>query len=551
MYNPSPTPKPLAPADACCESPAGRAAFIPTDRAKRLGKAANVLAAMLLMVLCLHSGETGAAEPATPPPQAVREAQTLLSRLGYQPGPADGIWGEGTRQAYQAFLRDEGQPARQTLTPSALRAMRAIAKRRGISVSENSPNAPASGISLSDALIQAVKAGNIQGVDKALSAGADPNHRDNRSWTALMHAANNGYLLLFDPLLKADADPNIRAVDGATAMFIAALHGHRDIVKRLLEAGGDPTIRGPKEKAPAELLGEPTEVTETESFEVLEQYVTQNPNGVFADWVSNRLQDPLSANVRRIGDKFRDCVECPEMVVVPAGTFRMGEPKSEEESGDSERPVHSVSVPSFAAGVYELTFAEWDACAASGGCGGHRPKDQGWGRGRRPAINVSWDDAQSYVRWLSKKTGKRYRLLSESEWEYAARAGTRTPFHTGSTISTDQANYDGNHVYGPSGRKGVYRRKTVPVGSFPANAYGLHDVHGNVWEWVQDCWNGNYQGAPGDGSAWESGDCSRRVLRGGSWNYIPRVLRSASRSGVDAGIRNNSCGFRVARTLTP
>ena len=252
----------------------------------------------------------------------------------------------------------------------------------------------------------------------------------------------------------------------------------------------------------------------------------------------------------KVGQRFRDCPECPGMVVVPAGTFRMGAPKSEKWSQDNERPVHSVSVPSFAAGVYELTFAEWDACAASGGCGGHRPKDAGWGRGRRPAIHVSWDDAQSYVRWLSKKTGKRYRLLSESEWEYAARAGTRTPFHTGSTISTGRANYAGYAVYG-SGREGVYREKTVPVGSFPANAWGLHDVHGNVWEWVEDCWNENYQGAPRDGSAWVSGDCSDRVLRGGSWLNEPGVLRSANRNWSGTGNRVINSGFRVARTLTP
>ena len=238
-----------------------------------------------------------------------------------------------------------------------------------------------------------------------------------------------------------------------------------------------------------------------------------------------------------VGQRFRDCPECPEMVVVPAGSFLMGSPDAEEGRFEDEGPLHRVTFAApFAVGIYEVTFDEWDACVASGGCGGHRPKDL-WGRGRHPVIFVNWNDAQSYVRWLSDKTGKRYRLLSESEWEYVARAGTRTPFHTGSTISTGQANYNGN--------------KTVPVGSFPANAFGLYDVHGNVWEWVQDCWNGNYQGAPRDGSAWESGNCPVRVLRGGSWYYEPGSLRSANRNGYYPGVRNGIGGFRVARTLTP
>ena len=251
------------------------------------------------------------------------------------------------------------------------------------------------------------------------------------------------------------------------------------------------------------------------------------------------------------GNRFRDCAECPEMVVVPAGSFQMGSPSHEQYRGEDEGPVHRVTIARpFAAGVYEVKFAEWDACASSGGCGERRPSDNGWGRGQHPVINVSWDDAKSYVQWLSSRTGERYRLLSESEWEYMARAKTRTPFHTGGTISTDQANYDGNFVYG-SGRKGVYRRKTVPVGSFPPSAWGLHDVHGNVWEWVEDCWNGSYAGAPTDGGAWERRDCSVHVLRGGSWNTTTRFLRSAYRGGGSTGIRIDNIGFRVARTLTP
>ena len=254
---------------------------------------------------------------------------------------------------------------------------------------------------------------------------------------------------------------------------------------------------------------------------------------------------------RAAGTRFRDCDECPELVVVPAGSFKMGSPESEAERSDSEGPVHRVRIERpFAVGVYEVTFAEWDACVSGGGCGGYRPSDRGWGRGNRPVINVSWEDAREYVDWLSKKTGEEYRLLSESEWEYVARGGTKTPFHTGETISTGQANYNGNFTYG-SGRKGRYRGRTVAVGSFDANGYGLHDVHGNVWEWVEDCWNGSYRRAPADGSAWEFGDCSRRVLRGGSWSLKPGLLRSAYRGWLGTGLRLINAGFRVARTLTP
>ena len=256
---------------------------------------------------------------------------------------------------------------------------------------------------------------------------------------------------------------------------------------------------------------------------------------------------PFMLGVREV---FQDCEECPELVVVPAGTFMMGSPASEVGRTDDEGSVHRVKIAEpFAVAVYEVTFAEWDACVAGGGCGGYRPDDSGRGRGRRPVIKVNWGDAQKYVKWLSRKTGEKYRLLSESEWEYVARAGTTTPFHFGRTISTAQANYDGNYHYG-NGRKGRYRRQTVTVGSFPANDFGLHDVHGNVWEWTQDCWNRNYTGAPKDGSAWERGYCGRRVVRGGSWVNIPRDLRSADRDRKDSGYRFDIVGFRVARTLT-
>ena len=250
---------------------------------------------------------------------------------------------------------------------------------------------------------------------------------------------------------------------------------------------------------------------------------------------------------RQPGERFRDCATCPELVVVPAGSYQMGSPSSEEGRYDNEGPVHRVTIAqAFAVGVYEVTFGEWDACVSGGGCGGYRPDDRGWGRDRRPVINVSWEDARAYVGWLSQETDQSYRLLSEAEWEYVARAGTTTPFHFGQTIHPSQANYDESDgaYYDESDGE-----RTVPVGSFQPNAFGLYDVHGNVWEWVQDCWNESYAGAPSDGRAWEAGDCSGRVLRGGSWYYIPRSLRSANRSWYTADYRFFNYGFRIARPL--
>ncbi|MCY4384581.1 MAG: SUMF1/EgtB/PvdO family nonheme iron enzyme [Nitrospinae bacterium] len=391
------------------------------------------------------------------------------------------------------------------------RAWRNAGRRRSTAIV---PRRMAGKVSPGNAALRAVAAGNISTLEKALAAGADPNARGGkRGWTPLMYAADKGYTLLVPPLLKASAKPNLRAADGATALFIAALHGHSEIVELLMKAGADPRIKGPKGRTAWDVA--------RKSLAVLAMMA------------------------------FRDCPECPKMVVAPAGSFMMGSPSGEKDRSDDEGPRHRVTISNpFAVGKYEVTFAEWDACVADGGCGGHRPSDEGWGRGNRPVTKVSWEDAKAYVKWLSQKTGKRYRLLSEAEWEYAARAGTKTPFHFGSTISTSQANYDGDHTYG-RGSKGVDRGKTVPVGSFPANVFGLHDVHGNVWEWVEDCWNDNYSGSPSDGSAWTSGNCGRRVLRGGSWFNAPGLLRSANRLRYGTGNRFNGNGFRVARTLAP
>jgi formylglycine-generating enzyme required for sulfatase activity len=251
--------------------------------------------------------------------------------------------------------------------------------------------------------------------------------------------------------------------------------------------------------------------------------------------------------------RVRDCSSCPEMVVVPAGEFLMGSPEAERGRGRDEGPQHAVVIAQpFAVGKYEVTFSEWDACVADRGCS-YSPSDEGWGRGKRPVINVSFHDVKQYTDWLSRKTGKDYRLLTEAEWEYAARGQTKAsepsnPFFTGATIGYRQANYDANFTYG-SGAQGEYRQKTTDVGSFPKNAFGLHDMHGNVWEWVQDCYRPSYEGAPADGSAVLFSGCELHILRGGAWNYLPRLLRSAYRYATAPEVRLNNFGFRVARSL--
>ena len=252
------------------------------------------------------------------------------------------------------------------------------------------------------------------------------------------------------------------------------------------------------------------------------------------------------------GEVFRDCPDCPLMVVVPGGAFMMGSPDSEEGRYSNEGPQHHVTIPeSFAVSKFEITFNEWEACIDGDGCWRRKLNDWGFGRGNRPVISVTWHEAKKYVKWLSSKTGYQYRLLSEAEWEYVARAGTTTAFYFGSTISTDQANYNGNYVYG-KGQEGYWRYQTVPVGSFPPNSFGVHSMHGNVWEWVEDCWHNWYYGAPEDGSAWTlSGYCDERVIRGGAWMNEPWFLRSAFRGRASYGEISAAIGFRIAQTLTP
>jgi formylglycine-generating enzyme required for sulfatase activity len=245
------------------------------------------------------------------------------------------------------------------------------------------------------------------------------------------------------------------------------------------------------------------------------------------------------------GDSFKECAKnCPEMVVVPAGEFIMGAPTSEQHRFAGEEPQHKVVFArTFAVARFDVTFNHWDACVAYGNCE-PRVSDSGFGRGRQPVINVTWDDAQYYAAWLSRMTGKPYRLLSEAEFEYAARAGTQTAYPWGDEIGKNNANCT------MCGSRWDGRQPSL-AGSFAANRFGLYDMHGNIWQWLEDCYHKDYQGAPQDGSPWIDGaDCNQRVVRGGSWGGDPQVLRSAYRTWIATGIRSADVGFRVGRTLT-
>jgi formylglycine-generating enzyme required for sulfatase activity len=222
--------------------------------------------------------------------------------------------------------------------------------------------------------------------------------------------------------------------------------------------------------------------------------------------------------------------------VIPKGSFAMGSPASDPDRFATEGPQHDVSVPMFAMSKYEVTFAEWDACLAGGGCNGFSPQDNGWGRAKRPVIGVSWQEAKSYVDWLNKKAGGAlYRLPSEAEWEYAARAGATTRYAMGNKITRAQANFS-------SGR-------SDPVGSYLANGFGLFDMHGNAWEWVADCYRPTYDGAPSDGAAIEDPACKLRVYRGGGYDDPAPALRAANRRRADPATHLSGVGLRVVRSV--
>jgi formylglycine-generating enzyme required for sulfatase activity len=332
---------------------------------------------------------------------------------------------------------------------------------------------------------------------------------------------------------------------GAEALFLNP---------RAPAASGNPTLPPPPsyDSRAAELaLWQSAQTLAT--AEAYREYLAQYPNGQFSRMAKLQLAGltppaaggPSSSSAgsaasgQHIGNSFRDCADCPEMVHMSAGSFLMGSPDKEQGRYEDEDPQHRVQVPAFSIGKYDVTFDEWDACVAAAGCSKH-PSDEGWGRGRRPVINVNWDDAQQYVRWLSTKTGRQYRLPSEAEWEYAARAGTTTAYYWGDAIGH-------GHAICKDCDSQWDNTQTAPVGSFAPNPWGLYDMAGNVWQLTQDCYHHGYRKAPTDGSAWAAADCAERVERGGSSLALSRIVRSAYRNKHTLETRYTLTGFRLAR----
>ena len=336
---------------------------------------------------------------------------------------------------------------------------------------------------------------------------------------------------------SAYATRTIKSIDGYVANWPGGLHAEEahDLRRRLESELND--VRGFKS------------ATKLNTIEAYQTYIRTFPTG-------NKVATALEAIdmlTLRPGKTFRDCEDCPSMVVVPAGSFWQGSDDSEPLALKKEKPRRMITIAEpFAVGVFEVTMQQWGLCLADGGCS-TQPRDNGWGRGSRPVIMVSWNDAQEYVSWLSRKTGQSYRLPSESEWEYFARAGEESDWPGGDPVRVcDFGNIAGRETgfrWQHESCTDAAVMETLPVGSFKRNAFGVHDVIGNVAEWTLDCMNLSYLDGPADGSAWSRGICSSRMTRGGSWFTGTKEIRLPARFNLKTGDRNDFTGFRVVRKV--
>ena len=528
-----------------------------------------VLSVILLLVLSGSGAwaEDGAAvETALELTRADRRLiQSSLAAQGFDPGPADGVFGRRTRAAIGQWQVARGEEPTGYLNAEAAELL--LARGPGGQEATVTRESVETALGLTPAdrrLIQSSLA--AQGFDPGPADGVFG--RRTRAaigqWQAARGEGPTGYLDAEAAQMLLAPDRERREVEETVEPDVseqdrqAGAEAERERQRQRREAAAEMERERLPQQAEAAAQAERERLRlerEAEAEAERERSRQQAEAEAEAERERQRQQRAAETELQRLerqpGAHLRDCETCPELVVVPAGSFMMGSPDSEWGRFINEGPQRQVTITQpFAVGVYEVTFGEWDACVSEGGCNGYQPDGEGWGRGDRPVINVSWDDARAYVRWLSERTGKPYRLLSESEWEYVARAGTMEPFHTGETISANQANYDSSYTYG-SGQKGRYRGRTVQAGTFSPNAFGLHEVHGNVWEWTQDCWNEDYAAAPTDSRPRETGECEQRVMRGGSWGDVPWLLRSADRGKSEPGIRGPRIGFRVARAIAP
>ena len=477
-------------------------------------------------------------------------AQLGLGAAGFDPGPADGAANPRTRAAVSSWQAAEGYGATGYLTRAQADALAAA----GREVLDRDAAAFAAARSADTV---AAFEGYLASFPSGLHADEARRLRDAAHAAAVREQAARAERERDDTAFASARSANtVAAFEGYLASFPSGLHA--DEARRLRDAA-----RAERERDDGAFAS----ARRADTVAAFEEYLASFPSGLHAD-EARRLRVAAEERERgpSIGELFRDCPHCPEMVAVPAGRFTMGSPSSEEGRWDDEGPQREVTIGAkFAVGVHEVTRGEFarfvSATGRSTGDSCRTYEDGEWetrsGRSWRspgfsqsdthPVVCVSWDDAQAYASWLSRETGEEYRLLSEAEWEYVARAGTTTRYWWGNGIGSNRANCWGDLC-------GDSHARMAPVGSFGANGFGLRDVHGNVWEWVEDCWHGSYDDAPSNGDAWlksGGGNCSGRVVRGGSWYYGPKDLRAAHRLRVVTWVRSYEIGFRVARTFTP
>ena len=527
-----------------------------------------------------------------------RLVQRALASLGFDPGPADGLIGPRTRVAIRRYQGEKGFEATGYLRADEAQVLVALGKEAAAGAGEMQAMVE---VAASEQTVKAAPASAVAAPSPQPAPERVPERVSDPSAVVLASGLRlSDWVMLSEDRLAA-GEHRALLVEGMGHIRAHGVHEPVETVVERAVAGlvGDMAVTDDASARTAlrtverirGVAGSRAELSRIEAAAHARVGQFSQAVEAYRTWLRLASSDHpdrremLVAMQRAergerspaVGERFRDCPECPWLVVVPSGSFKMGSSSGEEGGRDDQGPVHLVTIAQpFAVGVHQLTRGEFgrfvreaghsmgDSCRIYEGGewkgrSGRSWRSPGYGQAdTHPVVCVSWDDAKAYVRWLSRETGERYRLLSESEWEYVARAGTTASRYWGDD-STDACAYA--NVFDRSARRTLPDRgaihecrdgyvHTSPVGSFSANPYGLRDILGNVWEWAEDCWHGSYAGAPGDGRAWTSGgDCSRRVLRGGSWNATPRGVRSTIRSWYTSGYRNANVGFRIARTL--